>query len=111
MGLVHLKAEDICDSDPAWYCTIAVKPKLQKKNGFHLNPTTNTASEACECGSSEFRGEADVLDTWMDSSISALHVSGWLSDHPLLLPAQLRPRVMISSEPGLFTRSSGQRRF
>jgi valyl-tRNA synthetase len=28
----------------------------------------------------------------MDSSISALHVSGWLSDHPLLLPAQLRPQ-------------------
>ncbi|HEY9245582.1 MAG TPA: class I tRNA ligase family protein, partial [Candidatus Methanoperedens sp.] len=48
--------------------------------------------EACECGSSQFRGEEDVLDTWMDSSISALHVAGWLSEHSLLLPAQLRPQ-------------------
>ncbi|MCZ7402515.1 MAG: valine--tRNA ligase [Candidatus Methanoperedens sp.] len=77
---------------PAWYCTSCGKTKVAKEEWLPLDPTQTQPLEACECGSSEFRGEADVLDTWMDSSISALHVSGWLSDHPLLLPAQLRPQ-------------------
>ena len=77
---------------PAWYCSSCGKTKVAKEEWLPLDPTQTQPPEACECGSKEFRGEADVLDTWMDSSISALHVSGWLSDHPLLLPAQLRPQ-------------------
>jgi len=77
---------------PAWYCAECGKTKVAKEEWLPLDPTQKKPPEACECGSTEFRGEVDVLDTWMDSSISALHVSGWLSDHPLLLPAQLRPQ-------------------
>jgi len=77
---------------PAWYCASCGKTKVAKEEWLPLDPTQRQPPEACECSSLEFRGEADVLDTWMDSSISALHVSGWLSDHPLLLPAQLRPQ-------------------
>lgn len=77
---------------PAWYCAECGKTKVAKEEWLPLDPTQTKPPEACECGSTEFRGEEDVLDTWMDSSISALHVSGWLSDKPLLLPAQLRPQ-------------------
>jgi valyl-tRNA synthetase len=77
---------------PAWYCAECGKTKVAKEEWLPLEPTQKAPPEACECGSTEFRGEEDVLDTWMDSSISALHVSGWLSDKPLLLPAQLRPQ-------------------
>jgi valyl-tRNA synthetase len=77
---------------PAWYCAECGKTKVAKEEWLPLDPTQKAPPEACECGSTEFRGEEDVLDTWMDSSISALHVSGWLSDKQLLLPAQLRPQ-------------------
>lgn len=77
---------------PAWYCSGCGKTMVAKEEWLPLDPTYTQPPEPCECGAKEFKGEADVLDTWMDSSISALHVSGWLSGHPLLLPAQLRPQ-------------------
>lgn len=77
---------------PAWYCAKCGKTKVAKEEWLPLDPTQKKPPEACECGSTEFRGEQDVLDTWMDSSISALHVAGWLSDRELLLPTQLRPQ-------------------
>ena len=47
----------------------------------------------CECGSTEFEGEEDVLDTWMDSSISPLAVAGWPDpSFRELFPADLRPQ-------------------
>jgi valyl-tRNA synthetase len=46
-----------------------------------------------KCGNSGFSGEADVLDTWMDSSISVLKVTGWDgSGTPPFFPAQIRPQ-------------------
>ena len=77
---------------PAWYCAKCGKTKVAKEEWLPLDPTQKSPPQACECGSNEWKGEEDVLDTWMDSSISALHVSGWLSDNPVLLPAQLRPQ-------------------
>ncbi|MFA4934432.1 MAG: valine--tRNA ligase [Candidatus Methanoperedens sp.] len=77
---------------PAWYCARCGKTRVAKEEWLPLDPTQKAPPEACECGSTEWRGEEDVLDTWMDSSISALHVAGWLSDHPVLLPTQLRPQ-------------------
>lgn len=77
---------------PAWYCTRCGTVKVAKEEWLPVEPTQMPPPEPCECGSTDFKGEDDVLDTWMDSSISALHVAGWLSDHPLLLPTQLRPQ-------------------
>lgn len=43
---------------------------------------------------SNFIPETDVLDTWMDSSISVMHVTGWDGTQkvPPLFPAQIRPQ-------------------
>ncbi len=60
-----------------------------------IDPTVDMPKTPCpRCGSSEFTGEADVLDTWMDSSISVLYVTGWdgKEGKPPFFPAQLRPQ-------------------
>lgn len=77
---------------PAWYCTRCGTVKVAKEEWLPIDPAQKAPPEPCECGSTELKGEDDVLDTWMDSSISVLHVAGWLSDRPLLLPTQLRPQ-------------------
>ncbi|PSQ38417.1 valine--tRNA ligase, partial [Halobacteriales archaeon SW_10_66_29] len=43
------------------------------------DPTeTEPAIDACpECGGDAWIGETDVMDTWVDSSISPLYVQGW----------------------------------
>ncbi|MBN2488678.1 MAG: valine--tRNA ligase [Methanosarcinaceae archaeon] len=77
---------------PVWYCKDCGKVMVAKEEWLPLDPTQDMPEEACECGSTEFEAEKDVLDTWMDSSITALHASGWLSEHDMRLPAQLRPQ-------------------
>ncbi len=77
---------------PAWHCSHCGKVIVAKEEWLPLDPSVSAPPETCECGSAEFKGEDDVLDTWMDSSISALHVAGWLSYDKTLLPAQLRPQ-------------------
>ena len=77
---------------PVWYCKDCGKMMVAKEEWLPLDPTKDMPEEACECGSTEFEAEKDVLDTWMDSSITALHASGWLSEHDMRLPAQLRPQ-------------------
>lgn len=77
---------------PAWYCNRCGKVKVAKEEWLPIDPTQQSPPEPCECGSTEFRAEEDVLDTWMDSSISALHVAGWLRHKKLSLPVQLRPQ-------------------
>ncbi|MDO5846299.1 MAG: class I tRNA ligase family protein, partial [Methanocorpusculum sp.] len=59
-----------------------------------IDPTVDKPKHACpKCGGTEFTGEKDVLDTWMDSSITDLHVTGWDgSGMPPYFPAQLRPQ-------------------
>ena len=53
-----------------------------------IDPTQVNPKHPCKkCGSTEFAGEVDVLDTWMDSSISVLNVTGWDgSGHTPILP-------------------------
>jgi valyl-tRNA synthetase len=77
---------------PVWYCKECGEVMVAKEEWMPIDPTRQQPPEACSCGCTVFEPEEDVLDTWMDSSITALHVSGWLSEHDLKLPAQLRPQ-------------------
>ncbi len=77
---------------PVWYCKRCGKVLVAKEEWLPVDPTKTAPPIRCECGSSEFEPEEDVLDTWMDSSISALHVTGWLSRNDPRYPAQLRPQ-------------------
>ena len=77
---------------PIWYCKKCGEVMIAEESWLPIDPNEATPKKACACGSTEFEPETDVLDTWMDSSITALHVTGWESEHDLRLPAQIRPQ-------------------
>ena len=79
---------------PVWFCDDCGKVILPEVNELPVDPTQiNPSISACECGSTKFTGEDDVLDTWMDSSISPLNIAGWPdSSFAENFPANLRPQ-------------------
>ena len=80
---------------PIWYCTkckeiivaepewVPIDPKLEKPR----------IAKCPKCGGIEFIPEKDVLDTWMDSSISSAVHAGWPDnkDWHRLFPADMHP--------------------
>lgn len=78
---------------PIWFCNDCGKIHIAEIQELPVDPTQKSPSINCECGCSDFTGEEDVLDTWMDSSISPLSIAGWpnsnFSDN---FPANLRPQ-------------------
>lgn len=64
---------------PAWFCENCDHLRIANEEELPLDPTETAPSigDCPECGSEAWHGETDVMDTWMDSSISALCVSGW----------------------------------
>jgi valyl-tRNA synthetase len=79
---------------PVWFCRKCGTMILPHEEDLPVDPTIQKPDTACpKCGSSEVNGEEDVLDTWMDSSISVLNVTGWDGGAaPEIFPAQLRPQ-------------------
>ncbi|MBI2579346.1 MAG: valine--tRNA ligase [Candidatus Aenigmarchaeota archaeon] len=65
---------------PLWYCknNHAIVPE---KGKYYRPWKEKCPVKKCpECGSSEFRGEERVFDTWFDSSSSPLYILKWHSD-------------------------------
>jgi valyl-tRNA synthetase len=63
---------------PVWYCKRCGAVTVASEDELPVDPTMTSPKKPCaNCGSTEFKGEEDVLDTWMDSSLSALWVAGW----------------------------------
>ena len=78
---------------PVWYCRSCGEVLVAEEEWLPLDPNRSNPPMKCRnCGSDDFLPEEDVLDTWMDSSISALSVSGWLDRQDYRMPTQLRPQ-------------------
>jgi valyl-tRNA synthetase len=77
---------------PVWYCQDCDEVIVAEEEWLPLDPTRQRPPVICKCGSESFVPEEDVLDTWMDSSISALVVSGWPDRQDARYPTQLRPQ-------------------
>ncbi|TDA28802.1 MAG: valine--tRNA ligase [Archaeoglobi archaeon] len=75
---------------PVWYCKKCGKIMVAEEEWLPVDPTKQKPLRNCECGSSEFEGEKDVLDTWMDSSITPLAIAGWPETKEY--PVSLRPQ-------------------
>jgi len=75
---------------PAWFCDDCGHAHLASVDQTPVDPTEEEPEiSACpECGANEWTSETDVMDTWMDSSISQLHVAGWPDEE--FEPVQLR---------------------
>jgi valyl-tRNA synthetase len=82
---------------PVWYCKRCGAVKVASEDELPVDPVMTSPKAPCDnCGSTEFEGEKDVLDTWMDSSLSALWVAKWdlNAGEPsgLGFPVELRPQ-------------------
>ena len=79
---------------PVWFCDKCGEMILPDEEDLPIDPTIDKPKHACpKCGGTSFTGETDVLDTWMDSSITDLHVTGWDgTGKPEFFPSQLRPQ-------------------
>ncbi len=79
---------------PVWYCKKCGEVVVAKEEWLPVDPTRDIPKEPCpKCGSKEFEGEKDVLDTWMDSSITPLAITGWPYEwKDFDYPVSLRPQ-------------------
>ena len=58
-----------------------------------VDPTQDKPKHTCECGCEEFIPEEDVLDTWMDSSVSPLSIADWPNKgFEDIFPSNIRPQ-------------------
>ncbi|MFQ3319700.1 MAG: valyl-tRNA synthetase [Natronomonas sp.] len=75
---------------PAWECEECGHVQTATPEEVPVDPMTeDPATDTCiECGGDSWTGETDVMDTWMDSSISPMYVSGWPEES--FEPVQLR---------------------
>ncbi|MBP2201050.1 valyl-tRNA synthetase [Methanococcus voltae] len=79
---------------PVWYCKDCGEIIFAKEEDLPIDPTKESPY-TCKCGSKNLRAETDVLDTWMDSSITPMVIAGWLEDEEFFkkyYPVQLRPQ-------------------
>ena len=70
---------------PLWYCEKCGEPYAPKP-GKYYRPWKDSPGEDAKCGrcgGTVFKGDARVLDTWMDSSISQLFVTGYRRNEDL----------------------------
>ncbi|WP_436936083.1 valine--tRNA ligase [Halovenus marina] len=79
---------------PAWFCANEDCDHIHiaDESELPVHPTEDDpALDACpECGHAAWEGETDVMDTWMDSSITPLFVQGWPDAE--FEPTTLRPQ-------------------
>jgi len=81
---------------PVWYCDACGKIILAGEEQLPVDPTEQNPPEACDCGSTSFTPEEDVMDTWATSSMTPQISGRWLSDKRLyerVFPMTLRPQA------------------
>jgi len=80
---------------PVWYCRNCGELFVAKPEWVPIDPKLEGPREGVclKCGGSDFIGEQDVMDTWMDSSITCAVHAGWpdRSDWKRLFPANIHP--------------------
>jgi len=81
---------------PIWYCKCNHHVILPEPGKYYQPWKDEPPVDKCPiCGCTEFEGETRTFDTWMDSSISALYISGYLRDEELFekaFPNGIRPQ-------------------
>lgn len=81
---------------PIWYCNRCNTPHVPAPGPYYRPWQQNAPMKECsKCGCGEFTGEERTFDTWMDSSISPLFISGYGKDDKLFAkayPADVRPQ-------------------
>ena len=80
---------------PVWYCKRCGEVIVAQESWVPIDPRMEKPRiDKCpKCGGTKFNGETDVLDTWMDSSITCAVHAGWpdRADWKHLFPASMHP--------------------
>lgn len=80
---------------PVWYCKKCGRVKFAKEEDLPVDPFVDKPSEPCECGSTEFEPETDVMDTWATSSLTPLINARWGFEKNYMdkiIPMSMRPQ-------------------
>ena len=81
---------------PIWYCELCCAPHVPEPGPYYRPWQQEAPMKQCsKCGHDKFVGEERTFDTWMDSSISPLFISGYGKDDALFAkayPADVRPQ-------------------
>lgn len=81
---------------PLWYCKNCSEVILPPKGRYYQPWREKPPIKRCpKCGSSEFRGEERVFDTWFDSSITPLYILKYSRNNEFFeknSPCSLRPQ-------------------
>jgi valyl-tRNA synthetase len=81
---------------PAWICQGCGEILLADAEALPVDPERDRPGRPCQCGSTDFAPERDVMDTWATSSLSPQIASGWMDDEALygrVFPMSLRPQA------------------
>src|SRR3989344_164386 len=62
---------------PIWTCKTCQQIILPELKDLPVDPQLHSPKKACSCGSKEFIGEMDVLDTWATSSLTPDIAGNW----------------------------------
>ena len=62
---------------PVWTCSKCGKYVLPEKKDLPVDPSSQKIKKTCTCGSSDFTGETDVMDTWATSSVAPEISGNW----------------------------------
>src|SRR3989338_329027 len=64
---------------PVWTCSKCQKYIFPNVQDLPVDPVIDKPKTPCECGSTSFAGETDVLDTWATSSVTPEIAGNWAS--------------------------------
>jgi len=81
---------------PIWYCKKCGTPHIPPPGKYYRPWKDPPPFNKCvKCGHNEFIGDQRTFDTWVDSSISPLYISGYMRDNERFMkvfPTSLRPQ-------------------
>jgi valyl-tRNA synthetase len=81
---------------PVWYCKKCSGIVIADETQLPVDPLKDQPNKSCRCGSNDFVGEKDVLDTWATSSLTpdiALQIFKDKKVYNRLHPMSLRPQA------------------
>ncbi len=85
---------------PVWRCKKCSRIIVAEESELPVDPLVDKPKKKCSCGSSEFEGEKDVMDTWATSSLTPQIILNWIKNKDFaydsnikMYPCSLRPQA------------------
>lgn len=93
---------------PVWFCAACGAPVLARLEDLPVDPLADKppVTSCPSCGSGDFTGDPDVMDTWMTSSLTPQVNDGWAwrpgGSDPALAPMSMRVQAFEIIRTWLF---------